>query len=132
MTRGFSRGKPAGHDDTDTFFDDSKRRKFSRKDRQLCGQVQRALSSALGADFDDEVLQSVWIVGVEPAPTVSRLRVWVAGPRGSNAALILRRLEGVAKALRAEVAQSIHRKQVPTLLFAISDEPTETEPEVEP
>ncbi|HKP59659.1 MAG TPA: hypothetical protein VJV78_23205 [Polyangiales bacterium] len=83
--------------------------------------MQRALSSALGADFDDEVLQELWVVEVEPAPTVSRLMVWVAGPRGADAELILARLSGVAKALRAEVAQAIHRKQVPVLSFAICD-----------
>lgn len=136
MTSGKSRGRrpaqrdPIDHDDTDTFFGESKHRKSSvRKDRQLCGQVRRALSSALGADFSDDVLQSLWIVDVEPAPTLSRLRVWVAGPAGSDATLILQRVHAVAGVLRAEVAQAIHRKLVPALCFAIADQQAETEEE---
>ena len=130
MTSRDSRGRRHAHDDTDpsTYFSSDRSRKSLRKDRQLCGQVQRALSSALGADFDDEVLQELWVVKVEPAPTVSRLMVWVAGPRGADAELILARLSGVAKALRAEVAQAIHRKQVPVLSFAICDGRQEEEP----
>jgi ribosome-binding factor A len=131
MTSRDSRGRRHAHDDTDprTYFRSEDSRKFTRKDRQLCGQVQRALSSALGADFYDEVLQELWVVKVEPAPTASRLLVWVAGPKGADTELILARLSGVAKALRAEVAQAIHRKQVPTLSFAICDgEEAEVEP----
>jgi ribosome-binding factor A len=128
MTRKHSRGlgdeRPdAAHDDTDpdSFFGESRSKQSRRKDRQLCGQVQRAVSSALSSSFDDEVLTDLWVVKVEPAPTVSRLMIWVAGPQGSSAELILARLLGVAGALRAEVAQAICRKQVPTLSFAICD-----------
>jgi ribosome-binding factor A len=128
MTRGDSRGRRPSHADIDTFFGESKDRKRSdRKDRQLCGQVRRALSVALDADFLDPLLQALWIVDVEPAPTLARLRVWVAGPAGSDAMLILQRLEAVSGMLRAEVAQAIHRKQVPALCFAIHAGSPETE-----
>jgi ribosome-binding factor A len=130
MTSRHSRGRDAAHDDTDpdSFFGESRSKQTRRKDRQLCGQVQRAVSSALGANFDDDVLNELWVVKVEPAPTVSRLMIWVAGPEGSSAELILARLLGVAGALRAEVAATICRKQVPTLSFAICDGQDEVEP----
>ncbi len=130
MTSRHSRGRDAAHDDTDPdfFFSESTSRQTRRKDRQLCGQVQRAVSSALCANFSDEVLNELWVVKVEPAPTVSRLMIWVAGPRGSNAELILARLMAVSGALRAEVAAAICRKQVPTLSFAICDGQEEVEP----
>jgi ribosome-binding factor A len=129
MTSRHSRGREPAHDDTDpdAFFSESRIRQTRRKDRQLCGQVQRAVSSALSANFNDDVLNELWVVKVEPAPTVSRLMIWVAGPRGSSAELILTRLLGVAGALRAEVAVAICRKQVPTLSFAICDGEAETD-----
>lgn len=128
MTRGKSRGRRPTHDDIDTFFGESSNRKRSdRKDRQLCGQVRRALSVALAADFSDELLQALWIVDVEPAPTLARLRVWVAGPAQSDVALIIQRLDAVSGILRAEVAQAIHRKLAPSLCFAIHQGSTESE-----
>jgi ribosome-binding factor A len=125
MTRRHSRGREAAHADFDTDLDDffraSRRKQNKRKSRQLCSQVQRAVTSTLGADFDDELLNALWVVKVEPAPTLSRLMIWIAGPEGSSAELILTRVLGVTGALRAEVAAAIHRKQVPTLMFAICD-----------
>ena len=109
MTARYSRGRHAAHEDTDPdfFFTESRSKRTRRKDRQLCGQVQRALGVALCASFDDEVLNELWVVKVEPAPTVARLMIWVAGPRGSSAELIMARLLRVSGALRAEVAAAI-------------------------
>lgn len=123
MTRRDSRGGRPAHDDSDPdrFFGEARSRQSRRKDFQLCGQVQRALSVALAADFQDEVLNELSVVRVEPAPTASRLMVWVAGPPGSSPALIMERLGQVMARLRAEVADAIHRKQVPTLCFALCD-----------
>lgn len=125
MTSRHSRGRDAAHDDYDSKLDDffrgSRRKQNKRKGRQLCGQVQEAISSALCADFDDDVLNELWVVKVEPAPTASRLMVWIAGPAGSSAELIMERVHAVAGRLRAEVAAAIHRKQVPTLMFALHD-----------
>ncbi|MDD9940874.1 MAG: ribosome-binding factor A [Myxococcales bacterium] len=121
MGKKHSRGRGAGHDrtDADLFFGESTKKQHKRKDYQLCGQVQRALSEALLADFGDEVLNQLWVVQVDPAPTASRLLVWVAGPPGVAADVILERLQRVSGALRTEVAAAIHRKRVPHLLFAI-------------
>lgn len=121
MTKRSSRGRGAAHDrtDPDVFFGESSRRQRARKDYQLCGQVQRALGEALAADFDDEVLNQLWVVRVEPAPTVSRLLVWVAGPPDVSPDEMIERLSRVAGALRVEVGAAIHRKRVPQLRFAV-------------
>jgi ribosome-binding factor A len=114
--------------DPDLYFTESHRKRTQRKDRQLCGQVQRAIAAALGAEFHDALLQSLWVVKVEPAPTLARLLVWVCGPEDSSPELIISRLDAVSGALRAEVAASIHRKQVPSLSFAVCDDITEELP----
>ena len=121
MTRRHSRGRGPAHDrtDPDLFFGRSRSKQSSRKDDQLCSQVQQALSEALAADFDDELLNSLWVVDVVPAPTAARLLVWVAGPPGVEAQLILERLHRASGALRAEVGAAIHRKLVPSLQFAV-------------
>ncbi len=121
MTRRHSRGRVAAHDgtDPDLFFGRSRNKQSSRKDDQLCSQVRRALGEALAADFGDELLNSLWVVDVLPAPTAARLLVWVAGPPGADAQLILERVQRVAGALRTEVGAAIHRKLVPQLQFAV-------------
>ncbi|MDH5674327.1 MAG: ribosome-binding factor A [Myxococcales bacterium] len=121
MPRKHSRGQRAAHDrtDPDLFFGESKRKQNRRKDHQLCGQVQRALSEALGADFGDDVLNQLWVVRVEPAPTASRLLVWVAGPPDVAPDVIIERLGRISGLLRTEVAAAIARKRVPHLLYAI-------------
>ena len=120
MHRKHSRGQ-AAHDgtDADSFFGESKRKQNRRKDHQLCGQVQRALSEAFSADFGDDVLNRLWVVRVEPAPTASRLLVWVAGPADLAPDLIIERLSRVAGLLRTEVGAAIARKRVPHLLYAV-------------
>src|SRR5262245_40752308 len=123
MSKNFRRGPEAAGRDAgmDAFFRKSRRKQIRRKERQLCEQVGRAVNDALCAELDDEVLNSLWVVKVEPAPTTARVLVWVAGPRGSSAELILNRLATAVGVLRAEVAATIHRKQVPMLSFALSD-----------
>lgn len=123
-----SRGRSAAHDrsDPDLFFGESKRKRDRRKEQQLCAQVQRALGEALGADFEDDVLNTLWVMRVEPAPTVSRLRVWVAGPPDIAPDVVMARLSRVAGILRAEVAAAIARKRVPYLLYAVHTGDLET------
>ncbi len=118
-----SREHYAAHDDADLdlFFGESRRKQSKRKDFQLCGQVQRAIATALYADFDDELLNGLWVVRVEPAPTVAHLLVWVAGPPGSSVEHILTKLHAVSRRLRHEVAATIERKHTPELSFAVCD-----------
>ena len=129
MTSRRSRGRGAAQDGTDPdfFFGDSRRKQGRRKDFQLCGQVQRAIADALG-ELGDEVLGSLWVARVEPAPTASQFMVWVAMGddvrHGLRADAILARIARVEGFLRAEVAAATRRKQVPTLPYAVwTEEP---------
>ena len=62
------------------------------------------------------------VADVVPDPTVRRLRVWLRGPAGLCEEERLRRLRRLAVArgfLRAAVAQAIHRKRTPELVFEL-------------
>ena len=93
-------------------------RHASHKTMQLCRQVQRALSLSLG-DCHDDVLQSLYVDAVAPAPDASRLLVRLIVPKAVevSAAEILARLERVEPKLRADVASAITRKRAPELTF---------------
>ncbi len=56
---------------------DVNERKQSRKSRQLCRQVAEALDWVLSGDSHDELLQSLRVADVQPAPYSSRLLVTV-------------------------------------------------------
>jgi len=100
--------------------------KEDRKVRQLCSQVAETLRLVLSGECADELLQSLRIVAVEPAPNASQLLVTVcsdiAGEETSNAAEIAEittRLGKMAGKLRCEVAASITRKRAPMLVFRV-------------
>ena len=96
-------------------------RKFDRKARQLCRQVYRTLSYALGG-LADPVLQELSVHSVEPAPDASRLLVNLlpgVGNQGPDVAEIMERLLRVRSFLRQEVAMAITRKRAPELLFHV-------------
>ncbi|MDC3959858.1 ribosome-binding factor A [Polyangium jinanense] len=118
MTRDRSRGRAGSARDADSFFGTAEDRKVERKERQLCRQVQEAVSEAL-AGLEDDVLLEVWVADVEPAPDAGRLAVLVQAPRGTSPEEVAARLEKVAGYLRAEVASAITRKRVPTLIFRV-------------
>lgn len=118
MTRERSRGRAGSARDADSFFGPAEDRKVERKERQLCRQVQEAVSEAL-AGMEDDVLLEVWVADVEPAPDAGRLAVIVQAPRGVSPEDVAARLEKVAGYLRAEVASVITRKRVPTLTFRV-------------
>lgn len=99
-----------------------------RKALQLCGQVARVLSEALAAD-PDELLQSVLIERVDPAPDTARLLVTAIPmgplPPGIGPAQLAARLNAAAVPLRAEVAAAITRRKAPALAFQVRlPEPT--------
>ncbi|WP_438020752.1 ribosome-binding factor A [Sorangium sp. So ce315] len=104
--------------DAGSFFGGTAARKAQRKERQLCRQVQEAVSDALAALHDD-VLQDVWVMEVEPAPDASRLAVIVEARAGTPPDVVAARLEKVAGYVRAEVAAAITRKRAPTLAFQV-------------
>jgi ribosome-binding factor A len=95
------------------------RKKAPRKARQLCGQVAETLSHTLASQGHDDVLQSLHVVTVEPAPDASRLLVTVTAPRGDRVdpARVLDHLQRASGRLRCEVAAAITRKRAPTLVY---------------
>jgi len=101
--------------DVDLWFGDGRRSRDDRKDRQLCAQVQRALSMAL-AESADPALSSAWVCDVEPLGGVGQLRVWVMVDDVESTQEALARR---ASFLRSEVAAAISRKRVPLLVFAV-------------
>ena len=111
-----------GVDPRRAFTRESKGRKHAadRKTRQLCKQAQRALAAALGSESGDERLQLAEIVGVEPSPDSSRLRVIVCVPAtGGSSGEWLERLQRARGFLRACLAGAITRKRVPELTFSV-------------
>jgi ribosome-binding factor A len=97
-------------------------RRQSRKSRQLCRQVAETLDWVLSGDSHDELLQSLRVAAVEPAPYSSRLLVTVVTDLPAEKAdrqSILDRLQEHTGRLRCEVAASINRRKVPTLVFQV-------------
>ena len=97
-------------------------RKQSRKSRQLCRQVAEALDWVLSGDSHDELLQSLRVADVQPAPFSSRLLVTVVTDLPAEEVdrqSLLDRLQEHAGRLRSEVAASINRRKAPTLVFQV-------------
>ncbi len=96
--------------------------KDSRKAKQLCRQVAETLDLVLSGDSRDELLQSLHVLSVVPAPNSSRLLVTVSADlplEDYDRRKILDRLDEQTGRLRAEIAASIHRKRVPSLVFHV-------------
>ena len=101
------------------FFDRQGNARAEQKARQLCRQVFRTLSVALGGS-GDPALQDLSVVAVDPAPDAGRLLVTVAAAPGSAAvAELYAHLARAAGRLRAEVARDIVRKRAPELAFVV-------------
>jgi ribosome-binding factor A len=116
--------------DPSMFFEDARNdARGERKVQQLCREVERTLSCALGACSDDQ-LRNLVVVSVDPAPDGSRLLVSLASAVGTldvDVGVLLKRVQDVRGFLRSEVAAAIQRKRTPELAFQII---TRTEPEV--
>jgi ribosome-binding factor A len=115
-----------GEDDGQNPRDDRKAsgsgRKESRKARQLCRQVAETLDWVFSGDSPDDLLRSLRVAAVEPAPYTSRLLVTVVADLPAEQAeprLIIEQLQQHAGRLRREVAASINRRKVPTLVFHV-------------
>jgi ribosome-binding factor A len=81
--------------------------------------VQHALYFILGAEVGDESLALLDVVSVEPAPDSTRLLVTLKRPESMTTEEALERLQVAGKAIRSEVAASIHRKKVPDLVYRV-------------
>ena len=107
-----------------------------RKSHQLCAQVADTLSQILGGECGDELLQSLTVLDVSPAPDASQLLVQV-GPLTPDLELITAEvaaaLDRAAGWLRTEVATAITRKRAPRLVFRfVPARPEGEESEVQP
>ncbi len=95
-------------------------RDAGRKARQLCSQVADTLNYVLAGECDDEVLQNLCVLAVNPAPNTSRLLVTVCScvpDPNLDVVQVLERLSRATGKLRCEVAATIHRRRTPQLLF---------------
>lgn len=109
-----------GVDPKEFFGRGDSRKKPERKARQLCSQVAETLSYVLAGECDDDLLRSLQVVQVEPAPDSSRLLVIVRlDPPDLKVEpqQVLDRLAAAGGKLRCEVARAITRKRAPKLVF---------------
>ena len=96
--------------------------KQNRKAKQLCRQVAETLELVLSGECSDELLQSLHVLTVEPAPDASRLLVKLCAdvpPERFDRQAILNLVAGQSGRLRCEVATAITRKRTPTLVFDV-------------
>lgn len=107
--------------DPSVFFGRTHSDRPDRKTLQLCRQAERTLSIALAGESGDEVLRDVMVISVTPAPDASRLLVTVCPvvAIGADPARVLEHLQSHKSFLRARVAESIHRKRAPELMFVV-------------
>jgi ribosome-binding factor A len=101
--------------DPRVLFRPESRRRGDRGVRRLCSQVSRTLTFALAACRDD-VLQSLFVESVAPAPDATRLAVTV---RADDPIAATERLGHAASLLRSEVAASVNRRRAPELVFRV-------------
>ena len=87
---------------------------------QLCSQVADTLNLVLTGECDDDVLRSLYVLSVTPAPDATQLMV-VVGPalpdEQFQPADVMTRLSTRAGQLRHAVANAITRRKAPRLLF---------------
>ncbi len=129
-----NRRAPETSDGLDSsYFSSHGRARRDQKTAQLCRQVFRAVSLALGECADD-VLRELTVHAVEPAPDASRMlvRVGVSPIAAADTPPheVLARLEDVSGFLRREVAAAITRKRAPELLFTFAPPAAAADPEV--
>lgn len=95
---------------------------IQRKVQQLCRQVEERLGLVLAGEVDDPALQDLYVVDVAPEPGSGRLLVRLARAPGTAYTPItelLPRLDALRPFFRVEIAQAIHRKRTPDLVFQI-------------
>ena len=106
--------------DPKLLFRPSPHRRGDRGARRLCSQVRESLTFALAGSCRDDVLQSLYVADVEPAPDAARLAVTLVVSDPALAETARARLALVAALLRSEVAASIHRRRAPELVFRVA------------
>lgn len=109
-----------GQDPRYFFRKETKPTQAGRKAMQLCAQVADTLSLLFSGETSHEILQSLEVLDVAPAPNASQLLVTVAPAAGAPALdepLVHEALARASGWLRSEVAAAITRKRAPRLSF---------------
>lgn len=105
--------------DPRNYFKTKRNRKETRKTKQLCQQVARTVNLCLN-DCDDPIVQSMFLIGVQPAPDSSCLLLHLecdVDEFDFDAAMLAIRQQ--TPRLQFEISRSIHRKRVPNLTFSV-------------
>jgi ribosome-binding factor A len=127
-----------GIDPRDFFRPATQRGKDNRKAMQLCRQVAETLEQVLCSEIADELVCSLSVTSVVPAPDSSRLLVTLRTDlklHEFDRPELERRLEGRRGQLRCAVAGAITRRKTPNLALVIvgpDQAPPATDPEGEP
>ncbi len=109
-------------DPRDYFKTQTRDQRQDHKAQQICRQVRQTLDLVLAGECHDELLQSLRVDDVAPAPDSSRLLVTLCAQVSEDLydrQAILNLLAGQMGRLRCEVARAITRKRVPTLVFHV-------------
>ena len=85
----------------------------------LCTQVRRVLDYVVGGELRDEALRDLVVVDVIPAGGCRRMRAVLRAAGDMDCAVALERLEAARGYLRVQIAEAIHRKRTPELVFEV-------------
>jgi ribosome-binding factor A len=104
------------------YFRERAEKKPNRKVLQLCSEVSKTIGFTLAWETNDDLLSSLIVESVVPAPDSGRLLVSVSfqGAGAVQAEEIMERLHHITGKLRAAVAAAIHRRRVPELTFQVA------------
>ena len=106
--------------DPRTYFKSKRNRKENRKTKQLCQQVARTLNLCIN-DCNDPIVQSMFLVGVVPAPDSSCLLIHVeCDIEEFDHSAAMMAIRSQTARLQFEISRAIHRKRVPNLTFSVS------------
>ncbi len=97
-------------------------KKEDRKAKQLCRQVAETLDQVLAGETSDDVLRTLRVVDVIPAPDSSRLLVTLyadCDPEQFNRNEVEMRLSSCKGKLRCDIAAAITRRKAPALAFNV-------------
>lgn len=105
----------------------------ARKAFQLCRQVAETLNALLSGECRDDVLQTLYVESVTPAPDATQLLVTVQilDPQNTAPAReIVARLRNASGWFRTEVAAAITRRKAPQLVFQVHPNPVCGDPDM--
>lgn len=85
--------------------------------RRVAKLVQVELAEALLQPTEDQWLHQLTIVNVDLTHDLSYARIYVAVPEGEEAAVAVKRLNGMAPHFRHRLAKNTHLRRLPKLGF---------------